>query len=266
LTEEKKIFELRKIKCFLLDMDGTIYLGRKLLPGAKEFLQLLDEREVKFLFLTNNSSKSAGQYVIKLNSFGIETSEDQILTSGEATALHLQALHAGSKLYVVGTPSLEQEFVSYGFCLSDRDPDIVVLGFDTTLTYEKLWKICDFIRAGKPYIATHPDINCPTENGFMPDIGSFISLIHSSTGRLPDEIIGKPHEAMIEAIQQKTGIDRNAIAMVGDRLYTDIAMGNSGICTILVLSGEAKEVDIAAAKIKPNFVMKDLSELVIALQ
>ena len=247
-------------------MDGTIYLGKKLLPGAKEFLGLLDARKVKYLFLTNNSSKSAEQYVRKLKSFGIETSEEQILTSGEATALYLHGSHAGSKLYVVGTSSLEEEFLTHDFLIGDQDPDIVVLGFDTTLTYEKLWKICDFIRAGKPYIATHPDVNCPTENGFMPDIGSFMSLIHASTGRWPDKIIGKPHEAMIEAIQQKTGIERNVIAMVGDRLYTDIAMGKAGICTILVLSGEAKEADIAAAEIKPNFVMKDLSELVIALQ
>ena len=162
---------------------------------------------------------------------------------------------------MVGTPSLKQEFRDHGFQLVQEKPDYAVLGFDTTLTYEKLWKLCDFAREGIPYIATHPDINCPTETGFMPDIGAMMALIETSTGRKPDVIVGKPHPPIIEAIVEKTGYSVNQLAMVGDRLYTDIAMGATGITTILVLSGETKESDLESAKHQPDYVVKDISGL-----
>jgi len=253
---------LDEINCFLLDMDGTIYLGDKLLPGAVDFLDLLKERDVNYLFLTNNSSKNANQYVKKLAKLDIHVNEDQILTSGEATAMYLKREHQQASIFVVGTTLLKEVFRRYDFKLVKEDPDIVVLGFDTTLTYEKLWKCCNYIRNGLPYIATHPDINCPTEDGFMPDIGSFIALIESSTGRLPDLVIGKPNREMVQAILDWTGLKKDQIAMIGDRLYTDIALGKSGIKTILVLSGEAKLSDLASAEVKPDHIMKDLSELV----
>jgi len=266
LVEKNKTEALHKIECFLLDMDGTIYLDNNLLPGAKDFISLLNERGIAYLFLTNNSSKDANLYVQKLNKLGVPASKKMILTSGEATATYLQRKNKGASLFVVGTPALKKEFVSSGFLISDDEPDMVVLGFDTTLNYEKLWNCCNFIRDGLPYIATHPDVNCPTKDGFMPDIGSFIALIEASTGRLPDEIIGKPYAAMVEAIEFRTGVKRENICMIGDRLYTDIALGKFGIQTILVLSGEATEDDIDDAEIKPDFVMKDLSEVFQAMK
>jgi len=242
-------------------MDGTIYLGDRLLPGAADLLDYLHNQGTPYYFLTNNSSKSKLDYVEKLVAFNLPVTPDQIFTSGEATAIYLQREEPGARLFVVGTPSLEMEFQQYGFNLVKDDPDFVVLGFDTTLTYEKIWKLCDFVRGGLPYIATHPDINCPTENGFMPDIGAIMAMIKSSTGREPDLVIGKPHPPIIQAILEKTGVAASQLAMVGDRLYTDIALGKAGITTILVLSGEAKRQDIPKAPVKPDFVFENLAEL-----
>jgi len=242
-------------------MDGTIYLGNKLLPGAKDFLKILDEQKMPYYFLTNNSSKSRADYVKKLERFGLKTPPEKIFSSGEATAIYLKKNGGGRRIFLVGTPSLEQEFEGHGFQLVQENPDYTVLGFDTTLTYEKLRKLCDFAVHGIPYIATHPDINCPTEDGFIPDIGAMMALVETSTGRKPDVIIGKPNPPIVEAIVEKTGFSVDQLAMVGDRLYTDIAMGKTGITTILVLTGETKARDIESAPHQPDYVVKDLCEL-----
>jgi len=170
--------KLAGIKYFVLDMDGTVYLGDKLLPGALDFLNLLQQRAVDYLFLTNNSSKHRQQYAHKLNQLGLKVSEDQIFTSGEASAIYILKNYPAARIYVVGTPALEDEFKGYGLNIVAEGPDIVVLGFDTTLTYQKLWNLCDFVRTGLPYIATHPDNNCPIEGGYMPDIGAMIGRPH----------------------------------------------------------------------------------------
>ncbi|HHH41407.1 MAG TPA: HAD-IIA family hydrolase, partial [Chloroflexi bacterium] len=214
---------LARVRCFLLDMDGTLYLGRRLLPGARRFLQVLRRQGKSFLILTNNSSQDNVAYAKKLAQLGLPVAPDRILTSGEATALYLRRHHPGARLFVVGTPALEATFTAHGFILTDEDPDLVVVGFDTTLTYAKLWKLCDFVRAGLPYIATHPDLNCPTETGYMPDIGAIIAFVRASTGREPDRIIGKPNPEMVEAVLVRTGLSPADLCMVGDRLYTDIA-------------------------------------------
>ena len=252
---------LKKVQCFLFDMDGTIYLGDKLLPGARDFLKGLDERGMPYYFLTNNSSRSRSDYVKKLEKLGLKTPPEKIFSSGEATAIYLKKKGSGTRIFLVGTPSLEQEFNDHGFQLVQENPDYAVLGFDTTLTYEKLRKLCAFAVEGIPYIATHPDITCPTEDGFIPDIGAMIALVETSTGRKPDVIIGKPNPPIIEAIVEKTGFRVDQLAMVGDRLYTDIAMGKTGITTILVLTGETKESDIASAPHKPDIVVRNMIEL-----
>lgn len=258
--------KLNAIRCYLLDMDGTIYLGDQLLPGALEFLALLRERNIQYYFLTNNSSRSKTQYVEKLARLGIETSEEMIFTSGEATAIYIAKQKPGAKLYVVGTPPLENEMRAHGFQLVEDDPDYAVLGFDTTLTYEKLWKLCDFVRAGLPYIATHPDFNCPTETGFMPDIGAMIAFVEASTGRRPDQVVGKPNTPIVEAIVEKTGFPVEQLGMIGDRLYTDIALGAAGLTTVLVLSGETKTEDLAQSEFTPDYVMQHLAELLQVYQ
>src|SRR4030095_12162450 len=130
--------------------------------------------------------KDSQQYVEKITRLGLSISRDKVLTSGEATAMHIQNQKLGARVYLVGTPALENEFSERGFTLTDEMPDFIVLGFDTTLTYAKLWKLCDLVRAGVPYIATHPDYNCPTETGFMPDIGATLAFVQASTARGPD--------------------------------------------------------------------------------
>lgn len=261
-TYHGKVRKLAGVRHFLLDMDGTVYLGENLLPGAHEVIDLLRSRGIGFHFLTNNSSRHRGQYAEKLQRLGLDVSEEKIFTSGEATAIYLEKEHPGARVFLVGTPALEEEFRRHAFTLVQEAPTHIVLGFDTTLTYDKLWRLCDFVRAGLPYIATHPDLNCPTEDGFMPDIGAMIAFVEASTERRPDVIVGKPNTPMVEAIVEKTGTPVEALCMVGDRLYTDIALGAAGITTVLVLSGETKRDDLPKASHQPDVVVKDLAELV----
>ena len=259
MTDENQ--KLKIARCFLFDMDGTIYLGDRLLPGVKKFLKNLDQIGFPYFFLTNNSSRSKTDYVKKFMNLGLPVPPEKIFTSGEATAIFMKKQAPRARLYLVGTPSLEHEFQLFGFDLVDKDPDYVILGFDTTLTYEKIKQLCNFVRAEIPYIATHPDINCPTEDGFIPDIGSVIALVEASTGRTPDVIIGKPHPPIVEAIVEKTGFTPDEIIMVGDRLYTDIALGQAGLTTVLVLSGETKQREIEESPYKPDYVVNDISGL-----
>ncbi len=257
---------IQNTKCFLFDLDGTIYLGNELLPGARELLAHLDEQTRAYYFLTNNSSRSRADYSQKLAAYGLEAPENKIFSSGMATAIYLKKQKPGAKVYLVGTPSLEEEFRQYGFKLVDKDPDFAVLGFDTTLTYEKIWKLAIFVAEGRPYIATHPDINCPAPGGFMPDIGAMMAMIKTSTGREPDVIVGKPYAPMVNAIVETTGYSPENLTMVGDRLYTDIAMGAAGIHTVLVLSGETNIEDLVSVPNQPDLVCENLGELLELLR
>lgn len=253
---------LRQVRCFLLDMDGTFYLGEHLIEGALKFIEVLHQQGREYLFLTNNSSKDSRQYVEKISRLGLPVSRHKILTSGEATAMHVRGQKPGARVYIVGTSALENEFREGGFNLTDEAPDFVILGFDTTLNYSKLWKLCDLIRAGVPYIATHPDYNCPTETGFMPDIGATIAYVKASTGREPDLIVGKPNRLFVEKAAERMGIPVSAMCMIGDRLYTDIALGETaGIPTILVLSGETQASEVAASPFQPGYIFQNLGEV-----
>ena len=253
---------LASVRCFLLDMDGTFYLGERLLPGAARFIEVLASQGKDFLFLTNNSSKHRGLYAEKITRMGVPIPETKVFTSGEATALYLKKAGGPASLYIVGTPALEEEFRQHGYTLDEQFPQAVVLGFDTTLTYAKLWKLCDFVRAGLPYIATHPDFNCPTETGFMPDIGAMIAFVKASTGREPDVVIGKPNRIIVDMVAQKLNLPLASLAMIGDRLYTDIALGStSGITTVLVLSGETRLEDLSGSTFQPTIIEQNLGAL-----
>jgi HAD superfamily hydrolase (TIGR01457 family) len=253
---------LLNVRCFLLDMDGTFNLGDQLIDGSLHFMETLTKRGIDYLFLTNNSSRDRRQYAEKITKLGLPISEEKVFTSGEAAALYLQREYRSAPLYVVGTSALEGEFRRHGFVLEQENPQCIVLGFDTTLTYEKLWKLCDLVRAGLPYIATHPDLNCPTPTGFMPDIGAVIAFVRASTGRNPDVIVGKPNRLIVDAAARKLGRPIEEMAMVGDRLYTDIALGGtSGITTCLVLSGETRAEDLAGSPYQPTYVFGNLGLL-----
>lgn len=257
---------LKEATIYLLDMDGTIYLGNELIDGSKEFLKTIKEKGKKYIFLTNNSSKNKDSYVEKLNNLGIDATRDEVFTSGEATTMYLNKQKPGAKIYLLGTPALEEEFSNAGFTLEKerhKSIDYVVLGFDTTLTYEKLWAACEYISEGVEYIATHPDFNCPLPNEkFMPDAGAMAALIEASTGKTP-MVIGKPNKEIVESIALKYGLDKEQMVMVGDRLYTDIMTGlNAGIISVLVYSGETKEEDYKNSNIKSDYVFNSVKDMI----
>ncbi len=253
---------LEDIDLFILDMDGTFYLGNDLFDGSLEFLKTVKEKNKKFMFLTNNSSKSARDYIIKLSKIGIDITGEQIFTSGEATCIYLKDRYPkNTKYFVLGTESLVEEFESYDLKVDFEDPDVLVLGYDTSLTYDKLSKACLFIRRGIDYIATHPDINCPSPEGLIPDAGAFIELIKASTSRSPSIIIGKPSKDIILGAMKKAKCTGKA-AMIGDRLYTDIAAANNaGITSILVLSGETQLKDLEGSDIRPTYIFDSIKEI-----
>ena len=252
MTEEDR---LAQVRCFLLDMDGTFYLGERLIDGALRLVDVLRARGQDFIFLTNNSSKNARLYSEKLTRLGLPTEVSRVLTSGAATAAHLQSERPGARVFVVGTPALEEEFATRGFVLDDEAPDLVVLGFDTGFTYGKLWKLCDSVRAGRPYIATHPDLTCVTDTGYMPDIGATIAFVRASTGRDPDLIVGKPNRIIAEQAAARAGVPLSGLCIIGDQLDTDIALGAAaGIPAILVLSGETSAERAAGASHPPDFI------------
>ena len=257
---------LSAVECFLLDMDGTFYLGDDLLPGAEEFLQFIGESKSKYIFLTNNSSKNSRDYHRKLEKLGLEVPPENIVTSGEVTAGYIKNKQQGATVYLVGTEKLKQDFVERGLHVTRKkedDPDFLVLGFDTTLNYQKLWDAHDLILSGIEYIATNPDLVCPLENGAtMPDCGSMIKLLETSTGGHRPRVIGKPNTLMIDYISEKTDIARQKMALVGDRLYTDIKTANkAGINSILVLTGETGREDLQASKNKPDYIFSSLKEM-----
>ncbi|MBL6976014.1 MAG: HAD-IIA family hydrolase [Deltaproteobacteria bacterium] len=249
---------------FAMDMDGTIYLGDRLLPGAVQWLTAVRDRQSPLVFLTNNSSRSQADYVYKLNDLGLAITAENVMTSGEATLQYLLDLHDGASVLLVGTPSLTREFKEAGVRLTDspEKADLVVLGFDTTITYARLRALCDCVRRDLPFVATHPDFNCPTENGYMPDVGSFLALVEASTGRRPDAVIGKPSRWMTKALSRRLGLAPRDIAYVGDRLYTDVAMArDSGMLAVLTLTGETALDDLAGSEVQPDLVVDDLLEL-----
>lgn len=257
--------KLNDVECFLLDMDGTFYLGNELIAGALDFLDKIKELNKNYIFLTNNSSKSSRDYQKKLEKLGVEVPLSNIINSGEVTADYIEKRNKGAKIYAVGTPSLEKELEGFGLRVikdKNKEIDYLVLGFDTTLTYEKLHAAHDLILERVPYIATNPDYVCPLEGGkTMPDCGSMINLLKTSTGKEP-QVIGKPNTLMIDYVASKLGIKKEEIAMIGDRLYTDIQTAiNADITSILVLSGETDKKMLEEASQNPDYVFASIKEL-----
>ena len=252
-----------RIRTFLLDMDGTFYLGNRLLEGSLDFLDALRRSGRQALFLTNNSSRAASDYVQKLAAMGVPEDFRRVFTSGQAAGHYCLRHFQGKAAFLLGTPALHAELTGMGLSLTDENPDYVIIGYDTTLDYAKMTRVCDLVRAGLPYIATHPDYNCPTEEGFAPDIGAIISFIETSAGRRPDLILGKPYAGIVEGALALTGSAREETAMVGDRLYTDIATGvRFGMCSILVLTGEATLEDLKHSEVQPELIFDRLSDMI----
>ena len=260
----EKLQAVQNIRCFVLDMDGTFYLGEQLLPGSMDFIQKVNESGRRYLFMTNNSSKNAPCYVQKLHRMGLDEAGDgHIYTSGQATGQYLDAHFPGKRIFLLGNTFLAQELADFGVTIDNADPEVVVVGFDTTLDFDKMTRVCDFVRAGLPYIATHPDFNCPVENGFIPDCGAIQAFIEASTGRKPDAVVGKPNRPVVDGLLERTGLGKDQIAIVGDRLYTDVRTGvDHGLLGILVLSGETQREDIPASPTQPDLVFGRLCNII----
>lgn len=234
---------LNGTRLFVLDMDGTIYLGDNVFDHALKFVHTVREHGIKVAYFTNNASRSPEIYYDRLARMGFDPHDGDIVTSGDITIDYLKKHHPGESVYLVGTKALEDSFVESGITLSDK-AKIVVSSFDTSLTYEKLVIACDLIRGGALFYSTHPDFNCPTADGFIPDSGAICALITASTGKQP-KYFGKPYRETAEGIAARFNIPLSQTAIVGDRLYTDIALGrNNGLTSILVLTGETSESEV----------------------
>ena len=259
---------VKRLACLVLDMDGTVYRGNQPIGDMAGTLARLRDHGIRLCYFTNNSSKTPDDYVAKLTRLGLYDARDVVYTSAMATISYLQAHHAGKSVYLLATPTVTQSFADAGIPLVDTsDADIVLLAYDTTLTFEKLRVANEALVKGALYIATHPDFVCPTEDISMPDVGSFIKLLEASSGRVPDVVIGKPNALAGEAILRAVGVTKEQTAMVGDRIYTDIRFGlNAGFSAILVLSGETTEDILAKSDIEPTLVLPDLHALVPLLE
>lgn len=250
--EEAELMErLRRIRHVALDMDGTIYMGMSLFPYTQDFLHGLKEQGIGYSFLTNNPSKSIADYLHKLDALGIRASRDEMYTTALATIDYIKTHHpAARRLFLLGTPSMISEFEAAGFesCADSADdvPDVIVAAFDMTLRYERLCRAAWWIKQGVPYIATNPDRVCPTDQPtVLVDCGSICACLEHATGRRPDITLGKPDPNMLSGILSRHGLQPYEIAMVGDRIYTDVQMAhNAGAMGVLVLSGETT-LDVA---------------------
>ena len=257
--------ELKDKKLFLLDMDGTIYLDDELFDGTIDFLDKVKKKQGRYLFLTNNSSKSVKTYVEKLARIGIESSEDDFLTSTEATVLYIKENYDGKKFYTVGTRSFVEELLRCGIdAVTELSDDVfgLVISNDQELTFKKLDDASRLLTRGVgAYIATNPDWVCPTSYGYVPDCGCFAKMLERATGKRP-VFIGKPEPRMLLLALERFGSSRDEALMVGDRVYTDIASGvNAGIDTVFVLSGEGTLADAEKSDTKPTYIMKNIREL-----
>ncbi len=261
---------IEKMKLYLFDMDGTLYLGSRLYDFTIELLQEIRRTGGKYLFITNNSSKSVADYVKKLEAFGIEATRADFMTSSQATAYYLHKHHEGQRLYVCGTESLKEELRSEGFVVTTNidEVDCIVMGFDTELTFQKLHDVSYLLltRPQLPYIATNPDLVCPTEFGSVPDCGSVCGMIYNATGKKPI-VIGKPSPLMPELAMDRLGVSKKETCVVGDRIYTDVKSGlNAGCVGILVMSGETTPEILAQSPDKPHLVLESAREILDVLK
>ena len=250
------------IRGLAIDMDGTVYKGMKVIPGATDFIKDLKKKGIPFRFVTNNSSKGRRHYYEKLKKLGFEVEMEDVLTSGIATLEYLREKYPGKSVYPLGTESYVSEVKEYGIPIDENDPDIVLLSFDTTITYDKINKAYQFLMGRAEFIATHPDDLCPTEDGYDVDIGPFIMMFEYLTKKKAT-VVGKPNRLLLDMASSQMGIKSDEIAMVGDRLYTDMRMAwDNNIPSILVLTGETTLDDLKDSDIKPTYILNSVTEII----
>lgn len=253
---------LKNKKLYLLDMDGTIYIDNNLFDGTLEFLDYIRSIGGRYMFLTNNSSKSVTKYIEKLASLGISSTADDFMTSADATAIYLKKKNY-NKIYVFGTESLKSQFKSSGLNICDSIEDgidCLCMGFDTELSFKKLEDACILLQKDIDYIATNPDYVCPTWYGSVPDCGSVSDMLYNATKKRP-KFIGKPQPEMINLAVEKSGFSKEEAIIFGDRLYTDVASGkNAGITAVFVLSGEGTMETLKESDVEPDYIFNDIKE------
>lgn len=253
------------IDLFLFDMDGTLYLGDRLFDFTINLLQKIRENGKNYLFITNNSSKSVEDYVVKLRKMGVNATENDFLTSSQATSYYLKKHHREAILYVCGTESLKNELKNNGFSISEdlNQVNCIVMGFDTELTFKKLHDVSYLLSTRDlPYIATNPDYVCPTSFGSVPDCGSVCDMIFNATGKRP-LVIGKPEPLMIRLACEKMNVSTENTAVIGDRIYTDVMSGkNAGALSVLVMSGETTERILEESEQKPDVVLSSAKDII----
>lgn len=246
-----------------MDLDGTIYLGDKLIAGADRFLNFLKERGIHHYFLSNNSSRSKADYVAKLSRMGIQTDRDHILLSTDGVIAFLCEREI-KEVYVVGTQSMKKMFQEAGIRVTAKNPAYVVLGYDTELTYEKVRTSALFLQNNVPLIATHPDLVCPTPQGPVPDAGAMLALYETATGVKPQRIFGKPNPEMITHVFKRHHVGPEEVVMIGDRIYTDMELAKRVSCDfILVLSGEAKRSDLRSISYVPALMVETIGDIIL---
>ncbi len=271
---KKKILD--ETDLFVLDMDGTFYLGDEILDGSLDFLEAVKRAGKDYIFFTNNSSTSPKLYIDKLARMNCHIGRERIMTSGDVMIRYLNSTHQGKRVYLLGTPALEESFKEEGInlftpkrtaedaasnAICDEIPDIVVVSFDKTLSYEKFSNACVYIMQGAQFLATHLDINCPVKGGFIPDCGAMCAAIELST-KVKPKFVGKPFRETVDMVVDATGFDRKRIAFVGDRIYTDVATGvNNGAIGVLVLTGETLLSEVPSSEVQPDVIFDSIKEM-----
>lgn len=260
--------QLKHIKHVALDMDGTIYKGTTLFPFTIPFLERLKKLGISYSFLTNNPSKSQADYLKHLHAMGIQAHGEELYTSTQATIDYLHNHYPEvNRLFLLGTPGMISDFEKAGFTSTADDPedkpDAVVVAFDMSLNYPRLCRAAWWIQQGLPYIATNPDKVCPTDQPVvLVDCGAICACLEKAVGRKPDVVVGKPDPRMLEGILKRYSLQPAEVAMVGDRIYTDIRMAKlAGALGVLVLTGEATIQDINPGDLMPDLVVDDLAML-----
>lgn len=260
----KSANKLKEKTLYLLDMDGTIYNENEIFDGTLEFLEEIEKRGGQYVFITNNSSKSVEDYVQKVRAMGIKAEYENFYTSGQATAMYLKENYPNQAVYCMGTKSLIKELREAGIEVVtevDERASVVLLGFDTENTSEKIRNTCIMLGRDVAYLATNPDLVCPVSFGYIPDCGSMSIMLKNATGKEPF-FIGKPEPIMVNCVLKKLNCKREHAVIVGDRLYTDIKTGaNAQVDTICVLSGEASMEDILQGEVEPTYIFKSVKEI-----
>ena len=253
--------QLEGIKCVFLDLDGTIYLGPDLIKGSIDFPNRCDERGIRKYFLSNNSSKGVEEYLQRLHAFGITAMAEDILLSTHDLIAWLKSNNI-TQTYLVGTSGMAEMLKENDISTDSNEPQYVVLGYDTQITYEKLQIASIHLHNEIPLVASHPDMVCPSPNGGLPDVGAYLALFKTTTGVDPSHICGKPNPGMILHKMEELGLLGSECAMIGDRLYTDMAMAEAAGCHgILVLSGEATEEDLLNSPQTPSLMVNSVADL-----